>query len=110
VIERPKLPPGDLLARLVAMLNEHLVRYQARQRGQPQPFDSSQTMCSSKALQRHDPEDYLATRIEVAVAPIRNLLHDSDVRFIRVLLKERLASDPSLSRLVARLTSPTRNR
>jgi hypothetical protein len=98
------MPPGDVLARLVTLLNEHLARYQARLQGQPQLRDSSQTMSSSKPLQRPTLESYLATRIEVAVAPLRNLLHDSDVRFIRVLLSERLSTDPSLVHLVARLT------
>ncbi|HVY28793.1 MAG TPA: hypothetical protein VHB79_19690 [Polyangiaceae bacterium] len=50
-----------------------------------------------------DLETYLAQRIEKALAPLRTLLDEHDVRFIGALLRERLATDPSLSRLVRRL-------
>lgn len=46
---------------------------------------------------------YLAQRIERALAPLRPLLPANDVSFIGAMLRERLATDPSLSRLVARL-------
>ena len=48
-------------------------------------------------------ESYLSARVDLAVAPLRALLHDSDIKFIRVLLKEKLASDPNLVRLVERV-------
>ena len=46
---------------------------------------------------------YLTQRIERALAPLRPLLPANDLSFIAAMLRERLATDPSLSRLVERL-------
>lgn len=46
---------------------------------------------------------YFTRRIEAALAPLRALLHEHDISFIRSLLKERLATDPNLAGLAQRL-------
>lgn len=45
---------------------------------------------------------YLSQRIERAVEPIAALLDETDLRFIKLMLEERLRTDPHLSRLVER--------
>jgi hypothetical protein len=45
---------------------------------------------------------YLSQRIERAVEPLARLLHESDLRFIKIILEERLRTDPQLSRLADR--------
>jgi hypothetical protein len=53
---------------------------------------------------------YLTQRIERALAPLRPLLPVNDLRFIGALLRDRLATDPSLSRLVERLLRASTSR
>jgi hypothetical protein len=53
---------------------------------------------------------YLTQRIERALAPLRPLLPATDLSFIGALLRERLATDPSLSRLVERLLRASMSR
>jgi hypothetical protein len=53
---------------------------------------------------------YLTERIERALAPLRPLFPANDLSFIGALLRERLATDPSLSRLVERLMRASTNR
>lgn len=104
MIERRKSTPSELLLKLTRLLNEDLARYRARQRGQSQPPPGAITnMQTSESRVPISLESHLALRIERAVAPLRFLLHESDLRFIRSLLREKLDSDPNLSRLVARL-------
>ena len=45
---------------------------------------------------------YLSQRIARAVEPLAILLHESDVRFIKMMLEERLRSDPQLARIAER--------
>jgi len=52
-------------------------------------------------------EGILTQRIERALAPLRALLRDSNIQFIRALLRERLDADPLLSALVQKLTRRT---
>jgi hypothetical protein len=47
---------------------------------------------------------YLSQRIELAVEPLENLLHESDLRFIRIMLEERLQTDPHLAAIAERAT------
>ena len=40
--------------------------------------------------------EYLGQRIDHAVEPFADLLHESDLRFIKLTLEERLRTDPQL--------------
>lgn len=45
---------------------------------------------------------YLSQRVERAVEPLARLLHESDLRFIKIMLEDRLRTDPHLSRIAER--------
>ena len=63
-------------------------------------------MPKTSAPAPHTLETYLSSRVDLAVAPLRALLHDTDIRFIRGMLKEKLASDPNLGRLAGAHSAP----
>lgn len=93
----PSKPPPDVLSRLVTRLERQLAGREPRSRVAPG------TLKHPPAPPVRDLEIYLAQRIEKALTPLRSLLDEHDVSFIGALLRERLATDPSLSRLVRRL-------
>jgi hypothetical protein len=86
-----------VLSRLVTRLERQLERRDSTSRV------ATATSQHPLAPPVRDLETYLAQRIEKALAPLRTLLDEHDVSFIGALLRERLATDPNLSRLVRRL-------
>ena len=50
---------------------------------------------------------YLDDKIRQALVPLEALLHESDVRFVRSVLLEKIEVDPVLSSLVARFARLT---
>jgi hypothetical protein len=90
----------DLLGRLLRML-QRLGRHQPSTRDAEVPKPSE-----ALGLLRRGAitlEEYLATHVDLAVAPLGELLDASDIAFIRAILWERLETDPVLVRLVERL-------
>lgn len=93
----PSKPPPDVLSRLVKRLERQLSRRE------PMVIQVWRPQDNHAESSAHDFEDYLARRIDRAVAPLRSLLDEHDVSFIGALLRDRLATDPNLARLVRRL-------
>jgi hypothetical protein len=91
-------PPPDVLTRLITRLEQQLAR-----RDESRSRVVAGTREAHLASPARDLETYLTQRIEKALAPLRTLLDEHDVSFIGAMLRERLATDPSLSRLVRRL-------
>jgi hypothetical protein len=90
-------PPPDVLTRLITRLERQLAGP-----GHTNARVASRTH-QGQVGPHGDLESYLAQRIEKALAPLRTLLDEADVSFIGALLRERLATDPNLTRLVRRL-------
>lgn len=95
----PKKPTHDVLGKLITQLEQQLALHGGGH-GKRGPAIS---MAASDLTAGGGFDAYLTRRIEAALAPLRALLHEHDVSFIRSLLKERLATDPNLSGLVQRL-------
>ena len=95
----PKKPTHDVLGKLITQLEQQLALPGVGhgKRG------AAISMAASDLTAGGGFDAYLTSRIEAALAPLRALLHEHDVGFIRSLLKERLATDPNLSGLVQRL-------
>jgi hypothetical protein len=95
----PRRPTHDVLGKLITQLEQQL----AVQEGGRGKRRGASSIAASDLTAGGGFDAYLTTRIEAALAPLRALLHEHDVSFIRSLLKELLATDPSLSGLVQRL-------
>lgn len=91
-------PAPDVLTRLITRLERQLAR-----RGEPTSRVAGGAHERKHIAPARDLDAYLSQRIEKALAPLRTLLDEHDLSFIGALLRERLATDPSLSRLVRRL-------
>jgi hypothetical protein len=92
-------PSPDALSKLIAHLQRHLASQgNGRERHRTKPASAPTAEASNEKFNA-----YLTQRIEQALAPLRPLLPINDVSFIGAMLRERLATDPSLSRLVERL-------
>lgn len=48
--------------------------------------------------------EFLGMHVEDAIAPIKGLIHESDVELVRAVLRERLGSDPAFARLIGWIT------
>ena len=94
----PRKPPPDALSKLIAQLQRQLA---SQGSGLERRTQRSSAPASRVAANTFDA--YLTQRIERALAPLRPLLPANDVSFIGAMLRERLATDPNLSRLVERL-------
>jgi hypothetical protein len=90
----------DVLLRLLSMWELHLVRLEGRR---PRTHRRAAASAASGANESETPpttkSQYLSQRIARAVEPLATLLHESDVRFIKIMLEERLRTDPQLARL-----------
>lgn len=104
--DAPKKPPHDVLGKLITQLEQQLTR-QGGRRARRGAVRSSSASTAAQPKARSSLDAYLAERIERALIPLRALLHENDVSFIGTLLRERLATDPNLSKLVHRLTGGT---
>lgn len=94
-----KRPTRDMLGKLIKQLEQQL----ALQGGAQGKRRVAKSAAPLDLTASGGFDAYLSGRIEAALAPLRALLHEHDVSFIRSLLKERLATDPNLSGLVQRL-------
>jgi len=94
-----KRPTHDVLGKLITQLEQQLVI----QGGAHGKRRVAKSMAAPDLAGSDGFDAYLTRRIEAALAPLRALLLEHDVSFIRSLLKERLATDPNLSGLVQRL-------
>jgi len=96
---------GKLL-RMLRVLQERIARRSSRERKRPASSKSRHRRCSRafRMLRRGEITlaAYLDEKIQQALVPLEELLHESDVRFVRSVLLERLRVDPVLSSLVER--------
>lgn len=97
----PKRPTHDVLGKLITQLERQLA-FQGRGHGKR---GVTKSMAPPELAAGGGFDAYLTRRVEAALAPLRALLHEHDVNFIRSLLKERLATDPNFSGLVQRLAN-----
>ena len=97
----PRRPTHDVLGKLITQLEQQL----ALHRGGQGKGGVANSKVASDLTTGGGFDAYLTRRIEAALVPVRALLHEHDVSFIRSLLRERLATDPNLSGLVQRLSA-----
>jgi hypothetical protein len=95
----------DVLLRLLSMWEQHLAKLDGRRPRTLRPA----LACATTGLNEFDTapttkSQYLSQRIARAVEPLAILLHESDVRFIKMMLEERIRTDPQLARIVERAT------
>lgn len=105
--------PTDILGKLLDMFYEMTQRIGARRERQLEERRSEErartrTRRGSRLMQQLKRGEltldaYLNRKADLAVAPLRDLLDDDDLRFLRALARERLEDDPILTRLVARI-------
>ena len=101
----------DVLGKLLKLLAEAQLAVAARQRRSASRRRSPPSRPSrppSQALRRLRRGEiglaaYLDEKIDQALAPLRELLHESDVGFVRSILLEKVEADPILSSIVARI-------
>jgi len=95
----PKKPTPDVLGKLITRLEQQLALHGV---GHAKGGVANSKVAPDLTIDVGF-DVYLTRRIEAALVPLRALLHEHDVSFIRSLLRERLATDPNLSGLVQRL-------
>ena len=102
---RPKYQ--DVLQQLLSLWELQLAKLEGRRpRTLPRSVSRSLFSTNERNAQptacRPAEGQYLSQRIDRAVEPLATLLHESDLRFIKIMLQERLRTDPHLSRIVER--------
>jgi len=102
-----------LLLRLLSMWEARLAKLEGRRprtfRGAPtRAAGGAKTIRERRATNGVTKSQYLRQRVERAVRPLENLLHESDLRFIKMMLEERFQTDPYLAAIAERATRPFR--
>ncbi len=99
----------DVLGKLLRMLRELQERIarrssRARRRSVSSKFKPRRVSKAFQMLRRGEITlaAYLDQKINQALTPLEALLHESDVRFVRSVILEKIEVDPVLSSLVAR--------
>jgi hypothetical protein len=103
--------PTDVLGRLLKMLRDIQARIAARRPRSGRRQTKASTTGSRPAsesfrrLRRGEISltAYLEEKVEQALIPLEALLHESDVRLVQSIVREKLETDPVLSALVARI-------
>jgi hypothetical protein len=92
----------EVLLRLVSLWELYLAKLEGRR---PRKARHPGTRVASTAAAMNYPltkSEYLSQRVERALEPFARLLDESDLRFIKIMLEERLRTDPHLSRIAER--------
>lgn len=98
----------DVLLRLLSMWDQHVAKLQGRRprtlRRRPAYSAGGTQKADTNASPALTKSEYLRQRVARAVEPLEPLLHESDVRYIKLMLEERLRTDPYLLPIVERVT------
>lgn len=98
----------DVLLRLLSMWELHFAKLEGRSpRTRRRSRERSVIAEHESDMQRTSEltkSQYLSQRVARALEPLAVLLHESDLRFIKIMLEERLRTDPHLVRIVERAT------
>lgn len=92
----------EVLLRLVSLWELYFAKLAGRRPRKARPVGIPSTTSPSAMNHELTKSEYLSQRVERALEPFARLLHESDLRFIKIMLEERLRTDPYLSQIAER--------
>jgi hypothetical protein len=95
----------EALGRVLEKLGRVLDRMLAKQHESPRARGVGSGSPELRRLKRGElsVEEYIEAKVDLAVAPLKGVLHADDLGYVRALVRDKLETDPRLRHLLGRV-------